>query len=149
MTTRRGFALMASLWVMVALSAIAGAASITARMYRRDTIYAVDKLHARTMAEAGFEQARSRLAGTVLYSHPDSDPWNRLDTLLRDTIQMNGWQLRVEYRDLGTSHINNSTFREIFLESRAWRTGSNARATVEGVIVRVAGNIIVTWRRII
>lgn len=63
---RRGFVLVAALWLLVALGAVGLDASLRARAERLAAANRVDELRAREAAMAGSEYARSRLTAAML-----------------------------------------------------------------------------------
>lgn len=74
---RRGFALLSSLWLMVAIASVALEISWLARTRRLATANALDAEQARAAAYAGAEHARSRLTAALAIAGNDAlaDPW--------------------------------------------------------------------------
>ena len=62
---RRGFVLLAVLWLIVALGAVATHAALRSRQRNRVAMNLVDETRARAAAEAGIEHARSRLQAAL------------------------------------------------------------------------------------
>jgi type II secretory pathway component PulK len=85
MSDRRGFALLAALWLLVAISVASLALETAARTRRVSAANLAEAVQARAAAGAGIEQTRARLvrrlAATTLW-----DPWAGVDSLFRDTI---------------------------------------------------------------
>jgi general secretion pathway protein K len=120
MTSRRGFALMAAMWLLVAISAVSLELSAIARSRRLAAGNLLESTHARAAAESGIEHARARLARVIAeggsgrtWNDPVSvlDPWHSLEVGLRDSVQMidEGWY-RVALSDLGARvNVNRAT----------------------------------------
>jgi type II secretory pathway component PulK len=77
MKQRRGFALLAGVWLMVAIAAVGLEVSWLARTRRLTVANALDHARARAAATAGLEHARARLAGALGPARGDAlaDPW--------------------------------------------------------------------------
>ncbi len=111
MKSRRAFALMAALWLLVAISAISLEISVLARSRRLAAANSLEGMHADAAAESGIEHARARLARAIAeggtgrtWGDPAAvlDPWHSLDVGLRDSIEMTpGLWYRVQLADLG------------------------------------------------
>ncbi len=100
MTNRRGFALLASAWLMVAIAAVAFEVSWLARTRRLATANLLEEEQARAAAEAGLEHARARLAQSLgaAPADPLADPW-RLASGRPDTVPMTGASYDFSVRD--------------------------------------------------
>lgn len=96
MTSRRGFALLASVWLMVIIAAVGLEVSWLARTRRLAVANALDDARARGAAVAGLEHARARLAAALVAARGDAlaDPWR--------------WAAGGDSADLGTARY---TFR--------------------------------------
>jgi general secretion pathway protein K len=103
---RRGFALIAAIWLMVALSALGLEVALLARTRRLSAANAVEGERARAAAEAGLEHARARLTHR-LADAPDPavdapsarDPWRAFDRELPDTIALDDARYLVRLDD--------------------------------------------------
>ena len=92
---RRGFALIAAIWLMVALSALGLEVALVARTRRLSAANAAEGERARAAADAGLEHARARLTRR-LAAVPDPsvdsiaarDAWRYLARVLPDTIAL-------------------------------------------------------------
>ena len=101
---RRGFALIAAIWLMVALSALGLEVATLAHTRRLSAANAIESERARGAADAGIEHARARLTrllgGSPSFdSSASRDPWHRFDLALRDTIQLGDSRYHVELTD--------------------------------------------------
>ncbi|MDP1858411.1 MAG: type II secretion system protein GspK [Gemmatimonadaceae bacterium] len=111
---RRGFALIAALWLLVALSAIGLDFSLRARETRRAAANAVEATRARGAANAGVAHARSMLDALLrraallrVESKGTSallaamDPWRGIGQLLPDSVRLDEARYRVRLSDTG------------------------------------------------
>ena len=101
---RRGFALIAAIWLMVALSALGLEVATLAHSRRLSAANAIEAERARGAADAGIEHARARLTRLLAFdTRPDSsgsrDPWRRFDLALPDTISLGDARYHVELAD--------------------------------------------------
>jgi general secretion pathway protein K len=122
-TGRRGFALLASLWLMVALATLTLAVSLAARERRLAIANTLEALQARAAAEAGLEHARSRMGALLDRANqlnttirPDAllDPWADSELLFADEVALDGERYRVELRDAGMAlHLNRAGENEL------------------------------------
>jgi general secretion pathway protein K len=106
---REGFALLASLWLLVALSIASVALSAVAHDRRLVAANLVEHTQALAAAQAGVEQLRSRLARRLVVSQglqvmPTDliDPWHGVDSVLSDTVALGAARFRVTAQDVGT-----------------------------------------------
>lgn len=124
MRDQRGFALIAALWLVVAISAVSLQLSLSARQRRLGAANTLEYLRARGAADAGVEHARERLeqllrtgtaSGTrIRVTTEPSDPWNRPGILFPDTVRLALSQYRVVLRDVGTAlNLNRASEDEI------------------------------------
>jgi len=118
MTARRGFALLASVWLMVAIAAVAFEVSWLARMRRLATANVLEEEQARAAADAGLEHARARLA-RALGDAGDAgaaglmDPW-RFAAGASDTVTMGNARYVFSVRDDGaTLDVNRASEDEV------------------------------------
>ena len=101
---RRGFALIAAIWLMVALSALGLEVATLAHTRRLSAANAIESERARAAADAGIEHARARLTQLLTFdTRPDAsgsrDPWRRFDLALPDTISLGDARYHVELAD--------------------------------------------------
>lgn len=122
MPPRRGFALIAALWLLVAFAAIGTAISIQARARRLGAANSLDEDRGRAAAEAGVEHARSRLARLLAGNAPSSQPmpqvvgdqWRQASLVLVGTTALGDERYRVSIRDAGASlNLNRATEEEL------------------------------------
>jgi general secretion pathway protein K len=76
---RSGFALLASLWLVVTIAALSVELSWLARTRRLHTVNALDADQSRAAAESGLEHARGRLLRALASARNDAlaDPWRQ------------------------------------------------------------------------
>lgn len=108
---RRGFALLAALWLLVAISGVALTMSLAARERRVAAADALELGRAQAAARSGLEDARARLerlAGArdgsvedagVAGAIPTLDPWRDAPRLFGDTVAFGEGGYRVTVRD--------------------------------------------------
>lgn len=138
---RRGFALVAAIWLMVAISSVALEIALVARDHRLAAANMLEGSTARAAAESGIEHARSRLAralaeGGTRRSWSDVraivDPWHDVGELLPDTVPMGAATYHVDVRDLGAQlNLNLATeaeLRRLFIAERIDAAQSDALA---------------------
>ena len=115
MRRRSGFALVAALWLLVALSALGLEFSLAARNRRLSAINSVDASRALAAADAGIEQTRSALEARL--REPTStlggawrggiqdplDPWRDADRGFKDTLRLSAARYVVRARDAGAA----------------------------------------------
>jgi len=119
---RRGFALIAALWLLVAFAAVGTAISVHARARRLGAANSLDEDRGRAAAEAGLEHARSRLARLLGGNAPSSqqmpvvagDQWREAGLVLVDTTKLGDERYHVVIRDAGASlNLNLATEEEL------------------------------------
>jgi general secretion pathway protein K len=118
---RGGFALLAALWLLVALSVASLGLSVLAHERRLAAANLVEHTQALAAAQAGVEQLRSRLARRLtlsqeLRSAPDvlMDPWHGVDSVLSDTLALGDARVSVTARDVGGQlNLNRATEDEL------------------------------------
>lgn len=116
-----GFALLAAMWLLVALSLVGLELSQQARNRRLSALNLVERTQAVAAAQAGIEQAHGHLAYRLSSSPQLSrratplDPWHDLDTILPDTVALSdGLRFVVRVRDVGTAlNLNRVTEDEL------------------------------------
>ena len=121
MTRRNGYALLAALWLLVALSVASLALSTLAHERRLAAANLVEHTQALSAAQAGVEQLRSRLArrliggaGLQVGSMAMMDPWHGVDSVLSDTIALGEAHFRVIAHDAGTQlNLNRASEDEL------------------------------------
>jgi len=122
MRPRRGFALIAALWLLVAFAAIGTAISIHAKTRRLSAANSLDEDRGRAAADAGLEHARSRLARLLAGNSISprqmpaiaADPWREASLALADTIKLGDERYHVSIRDAGASlNLNRATEVEL------------------------------------
>jgi general secretion pathway protein K len=105
MKNRCGFALIAALWLVVALAAAGLDIGLRGRAHRLIAANTLEAAQGRAAAEAGVEHVRARLA-FALRSGDDAasilgalDPWRVLHDLLEDTIALGNARYHVNIQD--------------------------------------------------
>lgn len=119
----RGFALLAALWLLVALSVASLALGVASRSRRLAAANLSEQVRAAAAARAGVEQLRGRLerqldrSATALL-----DPWRGADSLMGDTLAVADARAIVRVHDVGTAlHLNRATeddLRRFFIALR-------------------------------
>ena len=103
----RGFALMATLWLLVAISAVTLEMGLSGRLLRTAAANRVEHLRAAAVAEAGIQRAKAalaqRLRGVEAPSSLDpTDPWADAGAWVPRTGELSdGGRYQVTARDLG------------------------------------------------
>ena len=115
MNDRRGFALLAALWLLVALSTVSLALGEAARARRLAAANASEGLRARAAAQAGIEVVRARLAQRLEPMRMDGlDPWRDVDSLGGDTMVVGSARYTAEVQDVGAAlHLNRASEDEL------------------------------------
>lgn len=121
--TSRGFALLAALWLLVALSVASLALGVATRTRRLAAANLAEQVRAEAAARAGVEQLRGRLvrrldaAETALL-----DPWSGVDSVLADTLVVGEARAAVRVRDVGVAlNLNRASedeLRRLFIALR-------------------------------
>jgi general secretion pathway protein K len=119
---RGGFALIASLWLIVALSALGASVGLRSRQSRLAAANVIELSRAEAVALGALEEARSILqtrlderASTVA-----TDPWTYLQR--QDSSELGGVEYTLEYRDLGARlQLNRASEDELRRLLRALR----------------------------
>lgn len=121
MSDRRGFALLAALWLLVAISVASLALGTSARMRRLAAANLAEGVQARAAAHAGIEQTRARLVRR-LAAATLGDPWVGVDSLFRDTLAVARGRVFVSTRDVGArlnlNRVTEEELRRIFVALR-------------------------------
>jgi len=118
MRPRRGFALLASVWLMVAIAAVALEVSLLTRVRRLTTANVLESERARAAAAAALEHARAQLSRALAEAGaPGSalamDPW-RVVMGQRDTVRLDGEAYVFDVRDDGaTLDVNRAGEEEL------------------------------------
>ena len=115
MTGRRGFALLAALWLLVAFSVASLALSAAGRTRRLAAANLAERVRAEAAARAGIEQLRGRLARRIEAAATALlDPWRGVDSILADTLRVGEGRALVRARDAGTAlNLNRATEEEL------------------------------------
>jgi len=109
MSRRSGFALLAALWLLVALSVASLALGVATRTRRLAAANLSEHVRAAAAARAGVEQLRGRLERRLDESSL-IDPWRRADSLIVDTLVVADARAVVRAHDVGTAlHLNRAT----------------------------------------
>jgi type II secretory pathway component PulK len=138
MKTRKGFVLIAALWLVVALGAVGLDAALRSRARRLAAANLLDQTRARMVALAGIEHARSRLTAAMLgralelraavqrnapnnrrptdlrtlfrQADPATDPWREPDELIAPAQSIDTALSSLELRDTGSAlNLNEAT----------------------------------------
>ncbi|HWL39485.1 MAG TPA: hypothetical protein VNO75_04540 [Gemmatimonadaceae bacterium] len=126
---RRGFALIAAIWLLVAFAAIGLGISLHSRARRLSAANILEETRALAAAEAGLEHLRSRLARLsgssplpALVPAPANDPWRYASLVLSDTVPLGDQRYRVRIRDAGGSlnlnRVDEETLRRLLIALR-------------------------------
>ncbi|CAN5691792.1 hypothetical protein BH23GEM11_BH23GEM11_18810 [soil metagenome] len=141
---RRGFILIAALWLLVALGGVGVHGALRMQTERLATANALDEARAREAALAGTEYARSRLTAAILDMEeeiraqveaaspagrrgrdrrsvvrtrdPGLDPWREPEGLVLSEMEFGDARFTLELRDVGAA-INPNTFGEAALRA--------------------------------
>jgi len=112
--SRRGFALLAALWLLVTLSVASLALGVTTRTRRLAAANLSEQARAAAAARAGVEQLRGRLVRRLdenaAATSAHLDPWRGADSLLVDTLVVADARAIVRVHDVGTAlHLNRAS----------------------------------------
>lgn len=131
MSNRQGFALLATLGLVVMLTAAAAAGAETAWTYRRATLNRLEGAAAEAAARGGAAHAEAILnevaarearAGDTYFLYPSGDAWRRLTVALADTIVLADARYAVQLTDAGARlHLNLASeeeLRQLFVSLR-------------------------------
>jgi type II secretory pathway component PulK len=122
---RRGFALVAALWLLVALSALGLEFSMAARDRRLAAINSVDESRALAAADAGIEVARGRLEARLRQPvakprmrqtgiEDPLDPWRGIERAWSDTGRLQMGRYALTIRDAGAMiNVNTASEEEL------------------------------------
>jgi general secretion pathway protein K len=119
MRRRRGFALMAALWLLVAITAVSLELSVMARERRLGAANTLEQTRAALAATSAVEHARARLARALIEGNSRTwndvrsmtDPWHNFELRLADSVAMpgNAWY-RARVESAGAKlHLNRSS----------------------------------------
>jgi general secretion pathway protein K len=97
MRPRRGFALLASLWLVVGLSVASLNVALLARARRLAAANGLEGDQARAAALAGIEHARGRLVRAAQLARGDAprDPWRRIGGTIDGNLGTGNYEVRV------------------------------------------------------
>jgi general secretion pathway protein K len=118
---RRGFALIAALWLLVAFTVVGATISSHARSRRLGVANSLDEERGRVAAEAGLEHLRSRLARLMADNSRSprqlaevDDPWRAAGLILTDTNRVGDQRYHVSIRDAGAAlNLNRATEEQL------------------------------------
>jgi general secretion pathway protein K len=122
MSDRRGFALLAALWLLIAFSAIGLELGLRARAQRLGIANRIEGSRALAAAEGGVGEVRARLARRLTEARDfrtgDAgailDPWRAPATLIRDSLRIGGALVRVRLEDVGAAlELNSASEAEL------------------------------------
>ncbi len=125
MRRRAGFALLAALWLVVAIGVVALQFSLDARERRTLGIGGQERAAARAATEGGLAIARSRLEQVLRQQRVSggnadllrsSDAWLDADSLFQDTMSVGGVPIEIHVQDLGAALNPNA------MSEDSWRT---------------------------
>jgi type II secretory pathway component PulK len=116
---RAGFALVAALWLMVAISALSIEVALVARDRRLSAANSLESSIVKSAAQSGIEHARARLVALLNQGGDHGswnderaivDPWYQLEALLPDSTAIGRASYRVAIADLGaTLNVNRAS----------------------------------------
>jgi general secretion pathway protein K len=123
MSRRSGFALLAALWLLVALSVASLALGVATRSRRLAAANLSEQVRAAAAARAGVEQLRGRLERRLAAATTAPlDPWRGADSLMADTLVVADARAIVRVHDVGTAlHLNRASeddLRRFFIALR-------------------------------
>ena len=115
---RRGFALLAALALATLTSVLALELSVAARADRRSAANVVEHAAARAAAQAGLEEARTRLLHSLIAAGQSGtlvqDPWATVVALPTDPVVLKELRCDVVMRDAGELlHLNRATEEQL------------------------------------
>jgi len=124
MKPRRGVALLAALWLVVAIATVALQFSMEAKERRTLGIMASERGQQRALALGALAYAQAKLEYAIRVapssSNPNiarlaaSDPWSNVDSLYTGTVQVDSLPVTIVARDLGEKlNINTATEAEL------------------------------------
>jgi general secretion pathway protein K len=124
MSSQRGFALIAALWLLVALSAAGLEVSLRAQERRLAAANVSEGARARAAALSGVEHARARLSRLLVDAEALAgpanavhriDPWGSPAGLLPEPVALEEARYQVHLRDAGAAlNINRASEEEVF-----------------------------------
>jgi general secretion pathway protein K len=114
MRDRRGFALLAALWLLVALSVLGLEFGLRARERRLAAANVLEGGRAGAAADAGIAEAHALLARLLDDPRRMLDPWGGSEVLLRDTVAIGEAKYLVRLADAGAAlNLNRATEDEL------------------------------------
>ena len=143
--TRRGFALIAAVWLMVALGALGLEIATLARTRRLSAANRTEEAQSAAAADAGIEHARARLTRlvnevpTTPSGVPLRDPWLGVAALMRDTVPLDNAHYHLRLSD-ANARVNVNLADEATLQRLLRALGAEPEAAA-GI-----AHAIVDWR---
>ncbi len=126
---RRGFALIAAIWLMVALGALGIEIATLARTRRLSAANRAEATQSSAAAEAGLEHARARLirlvndVPTTPSGVPLRDPWIGISSLMQDTVSLEHARYRLRLAD-ANARVNVNLADDATLQRLVRATGA-------------------------
>jgi general secretion pathway protein K len=113
MKSERGFALLAAMWLLVAIATVTLELGIQSRLRYLAAANTLESARARAAAEGGLAATRARLM--VLAGRERAvDPWSEVSSLFRDTLRLDEARYHISLRDAGSAlHVNKATEVEL------------------------------------
>jgi general secretion pathway protein K len=114
MKNERGFALIATMWLLVVIGAVGLELSLAARDRRLTALNVSERAQAEWAAKAGLETAHARLDQVLVASQRSPDPWWNASAFLPDSVHEAEWGFRVTASDPdGKLNINSADEQEL------------------------------------
>ncbi|HYU29468.1 MAG TPA: hypothetical protein VEK83_10590 [Gemmatimonadales bacterium] len=123
MSDRRGFALLAALWLLVAFSIAGLALSASGRSRRLAAANLSEATAAQAAAAGGLDQLRQRLAMRLdAVAGSALDPWHGVDSVMPDTLALGAERVLVRAHDTGAAlnlnRAGDEELRRLFMALR-------------------------------
>ena len=123
MSDRRGFALLAALWLLVAFSIAGLALSASGRARRLAAANLSEATTAQAAAAGGLDQLRQRLALRLdMAAGSTLDPWHGVDSVMPDTLALGVERVIVRAHDTGVAlnlnRADDEELRRLFIALR-------------------------------
>jgi len=120
---RRGFALLAALWLLVAFSIAGLALSASGRARRLAAANLSEATTAQAAAAGGLDQLRQRLALRLdMAAGSTLDPWHGVDSVMPDTLALGVERVLVRAHDTGVAlnlnRADDEELRRLFIALR-------------------------------
>jgi general secretion pathway protein K len=119
MTSRKGFALIAAMWLVVLLGVGAWGLSLASRARRLSAANTLEIAAARAAAEAGLATAQSALQDSLAAQERRTksgtdDPWSAFTMRLPDTLSLGDERVSVSFHDPGARlHLNRASEEDL------------------------------------